>query len=118
MVATCTASLRLEKTTNKNMYSRGNTATYVPLLCGIAAFLFLCGIAANVFLRHCRKCLRCIAAFVSLRHCRKCVRGILPFVFRSIFQALPLVYKHVLFAFIGNKMFVTPVSLIAKISTT
>ena len=55
MVATCTASLRLEKTTNKNMHSRGNTATYhyanVPLLCGIAA-------------RHCRIC-------SFSRHCRK-----------------------------------------------
>ena len=33
---------------------------------------------------HCRFCL--VAA------CRKCVRGILPFVFRGIFEALPLLF--------------------------
>ena len=50
MVATCTASLRLEKTTNKNMYSRGNTATYhyyAALPRGIAAYVLFRGIAAN-----------------------------------------------------------------------
>ena len=86
MVATCTASLRLEKTTNKNMYSRGNTATYhyyAALPRGIAAYVFFAALPQILSL-HCRFCL--VAA------CRKCVRGILPFVFRGIFEALPLLF--------------------------
>ena len=113
MVATCcTAPLRLEKTTNKNMHSRGNTATYhyyanVPLLCGIAAFLFFFrGIAANVF-----------AALPLLFCCGIAANAfaVLPFAFRGIFAALPLWFS---FAFFCSKLFVTPVPLIAKISTT
>ena len=50
---------------------------------------------------HCRFCL--VAA------CRKCVRGILPFVFRGIFEALPLLFCS---------LFLATKCLIAKISTT
>ena len=82
MGATFTASTRLEKTTNKNMYSRrGNTATYhdttCACRCGIAAFLFFVfrGIAANVF------------AALPLLFCCGIAANVfaaLPFVFRGI----------------------------------
>ena len=119
MVATCTASLRLEKTTNKNMHSRGNTATYhyyanVPLLCGIAAFLCVfCAALPQMFsllpLLYCRKCVRGIAAFS--RQCRKCF-------FSRHFRGIAAFVLDVFFCFFWSKFFVALVSLIAKISTT
>ena len=109
MVATCTASLRLEKTTNKNMYSRGNTATYhyyAALPRGIAAYVLFRGIAANSF-----------AALPLLFSCgmpQMCSRNI-AFCLSRHFRGIA---AFVLLAFFGNKVFVALVSLIAKISTT
>ena len=51
------------------------------LACGIAAYYVLFhGIAADSF------------AALPLLFSRECVRGILPFVFRGIFEALPLLF--------------------------
>ena len=96
MVATCTAPLRLEKTTKKNMHSRGNTATYhyandaaLPLFC----VCFLRGIAANVF---------AAAAFVLPQMCSRHCRFFAAYVvFRGIFAALPLLFWMFFFAFFG-----------------
>ena len=109
MVETCTASLRLEKTKNKNMHSHNVPLTY-HYYANVPLPLF-CVFKRGMFSLHCRFC---IAAnvFAAL----PLFRGIC--CFSRHFRGIAAFVLDVFFCFFWSKFFVAIVPLIAKISTT
>ena len=91
---TCTASLRLEKTKNKNMHSHNVPLTY-HYYANVPLPLF-CVFKRGMFSLHCRFC---IAAnvFAALPLFRGIAANV---VFRGIFAALPLLFWMFFFAFL------------------
>ena len=103
MVATCTASLRLEKTKNKNMHSHNVPLTY-HYYANVPLPLF-CVFKRGMFSLHCRFCIAA-NAFAALplfrgsfffaafsRHCRFCFGCFFLLFLEQIFRGNCATYR-------------------------